>query len=135
MNLEDVMAEVAGRLEAIEGLRVADHPVDAINPPHAIVALPEITFDLTYGRGCDRYRLPVVVAVGKASDRASVKKLAGYVKGSGATSVKQALEDETTPYVAFDTLRVESVDFDVIAWGAVEYLTAAFTLDIVGSGA
>lgn len=135
MNLDAVMAEVAARLDTIAGLRVADHPADAINPPHAIVALPEITFDLTYARGCDRLRLPVVVAVGKVSDRASVKEAIAYANGSGSKSVKQVLEDETTPYEAFDTLRVESVDFDVISWGAVEYLTAAFTLDIVGSGA
>lgn len=134
MKLEDVMSEVAARLDTIDGLRVSDTPVDAINPPHAIVALPEITYDLTYGRGTDRYRMPVVLAVGKVSDRASAKKLAAFAAGAGPQSVKAVLEDDTTPYVAFGTLRVESVDFDVIAWGAVDYLTAAFVLDIIGSG-
>lgn len=135
MNLDAVMTEVAERLDAIAGLRVFDHPVDTINPPTAIVSLPEIAFDLTYGRGTDRYTLPVILAVGKVSDRASRANIAPYVAGSGDHSVKQALEDETTPYAAFDTLQVQRVDFDVVAWSAVEYLTATFTLDIVGSGA
>lgn len=134
MKLEDVMAEVAARLDTIDGLRVSDTPVDAVNPPHAIVALPEITFDLTYGRGADRYRMPVVLAVGKVSDRTAARRLAAYAAGAGTKSVKAVLEDDTTPYVAFDALRVESVDFDIIAWGAVDYLTAAFVLDIIGSG-
>jgi hypothetical protein len=135
VNLGAVMAEVAARLDTIEGLRVFDHPVDAINPPTAIVSLPEITFDLTYGRGCDSYALPVVFAVGKMSDRASVDNLAPYVAGAGEKSVKAVLEDDTEPYVAFDALRVQSVDFDVVAWGAIPYLTATFVLEIIGDGA
>ena len=135
MNLDAVMTEVAERLDTIAGLLVTDHPVDKVNPPHAIVSLPEIAFDETYGRGCDRYTLPVVLAVGKVNDRASRANLAPFVAGAGAQSVKQVLEDETDPYVAFDALRVQSVDFDVVAWGAIPYLTATFVLDIIGDGA
>lgn len=135
MNLDEVMIEVAKRLDTIEGLRVADHGVDVVNPPHAIVSLPQITFDETYGRGADRYTLPVILAIGKVVNRASRDNLAPYVAGSGVKSFKQVLEDETVPYAAFDSLRVQSIEFDVISWGAVEYLTATFTLDIAGSGA
>lgn len=135
MNLDAVMTEVAGRLETIAGLRVFDHPVDKLTPPTAIVSLPEIAFDETYGRGSDRYTLPVVLAVGKMNDRASRANLAPYVAGAGPSSVKEVLEDETVPYVAFDGLRVVSVDFDVVAWGAIPYLTATFVLDIMGDGA
>lgn len=135
MNVDDVMSEVAARLDTITGLRVADHPADSINPPQAIVYTPEITFDTTYGRGSDRYSLPVDVVVGRVSDRASIKNIAPYVAGSGPSSVKQVLEDEATPYAAFYTLRVQSVDFDVLVVGGIAYLAAAFTLDISGPGA
>jgi len=134
VNLDAVMTEIADRLEAIPGLRVSDGPVDTITPPHAVVSLPEVTFDMTYGRGSDRYTLPVVLAVGKVSNRASRTNVAPYVAGSGDHSVKQVLEDETTPYVAFYTLRVQTIEFDVIAWNAIDYLTATFILDITGSG-
>lgn len=134
MNVDDVMAEVAALLETIPKLRVADHPVDAVNPPHAIVSLPSILFDLTYGRGSDRYSLPVVLAVGKVSDRAARANIAPFIAGAGAKSFKAVLEapDE---YVSFDTLQVQTVEFDVITWGAIEYLAATFTLDITGDGA
>lgn len=134
MNLDAVMTEVANRLEAIEGLRVSDGPVDAINPPHAVVSLPQVSFDMTYGRGSDRYTLPVVLAIGKVSSRAARTNIAPYVAGDGASSVKAVLEDESTPYAAFYTLRVESIEFDVIAWNSIDYLTATFILDITGSG-
>ena len=134
MNLDDVMAEVAARLDTITDLTVFDHPVDTVNPPTAIVSMPEITFDQTYGRGSDRYDLPVVLAIGKVVDRASRKNVAPYVAGAGAKSFKAVLEDESTPYTSFDSLRVQSVSFDVIAWSAVEYLAATFLLDIIGDG-
>jgi hypothetical protein len=76
----------------------------------------------------------VVLAVGKVSSRAARTNLAPYVAGDGASSVKAVLEDESTPYAAFYTLRVESIEFDVIAWNSIDYLTATFILDITGSG-
>lgn len=134
MNVDEVMTEIAARLDTIEGLRVHDHPVDSINPPAAIVSLPQITFDLTYGRGSDRYALPVVLAIGKVHDKASRANIAPYVAGSGDKSFKAVLEADDD-YTAFDSLRIVSVEFDVITWGAVEYLTATFLLDITGDGA
>ena len=127
------MGEVATRLRTIAGLRVFDYPVDEVRPPTAIVALPEITFDETYGRGTDRYAMPVLLVVGNAVDRAARNNLAPYVKGSGAKSVKATLEGYTP--VAFDSIRVQSASFDVVTFGSVDYLTASFTLDILGSGA
>lgn len=138
MNLDAVMDEVAERLDAVPGLRVTANPADKVYPPHAIVSLPEITFDETYGRGGDRYTLPVVVAVGKVVDRAARKKLAPFVAGSGAKSLKQALEGTPAApaeYESCDSLRVQTISFDTYAWGAVEYLVAIFTLDIAGDGA
>lgn len=134
MNVDAVMTEVAARLDTIAGLRVFDHPVDTINPPTAIVSLPEITFDATYGRGSDQYALPVILAIGKESDRAARANLAPYVAGSGAKSFKAVLEDEATTYTSFDSLRVQGVEFDVVTWSAVDYLTATFLLDIIGDG-
>lgn len=135
MHIDSVMAEVATRLKTITPLRVFDHPVDKVEPPTAIVSLPQISFDQTYGRGCDRYELPVILAIGKVVDRAARNNIAPYVAGTGSKSFKAVLENQSTAYVSFDTLRVQGVDFDVFTWNSVEYLTATFTLDILGSGA
>lgn len=132
MNLDAVMTEVADRLKTIAGLRVFDHPVDAVNPPTAIVSLPEITFDQTYGRGSDRYALPVVLAIGKVVDRAARANVAPYVAGAGTKSFKAVLE--AVAYASCDSVRVQSVEFDTYSWGSVEYVVAIFLLDIIGDG-
>lgn len=136
MNLSDVMDELAEQLDTIAGLRVKAHPVDDIQPPAGVVGLPDsLTFDAAYRRGMDTMLLPVVVLVGKVSDRAARKKLASYCDGSGPTSIKAVLEAGT--YTAFDTesLQVKSVAFDVIRLAAVDYLGATFTISIAGQGA
>jgi hypothetical protein len=134
MILGDVMQAIADRIDTITGLRVYAYPPDVVQPPAAIVTYPDAyTFDATYGRGMDRITdLPIVVLVGKVSDRASRDTITQYVNGSGATSIKTVVESGT--YTAFDTVRVTGVTFDIIAIAAVEYLGATFTLDIAGQG-
>jgi len=133
MNLGDVMQAVADRIDTIAGLRVYAYPPDVAQPPAAVVTYPDTyTYDATYGRGMDRMELPVVVLVGKVSDRASRDKLAQWVDGSGATSIKTVIESGT--YTAFDSCRVTRVEFDIIAVAGVEHLAATLTVDIAGQG-
>lgn len=134
MNLATVMDEVGDRLATIAGLRVYRYPADNVAPPAAVVTYPEqIDYDGAYARGMDRVTLPVVVLVGKVSDRASRDRVAAYCDGSGARSLKAALEAGT--YTACDTVRVTGAEFDVVQMAGVDYLSAAFTLDIAGTGA
>lgn len=127
------MKAIAAQVDTIAGLRVFDHPVDTINPPTALVALPRINFDGAYGRGMDRWELPLMLMTGKVVDRAARDAMGPYVSGSGAKSIKQVVEAGT--YTAFHTVRVTGCEFDVVTFGAVDYLAATFTLDIAGAGA
>jgi hypothetical protein len=135
MNLADVMDQVAARANTIPDLRVSAWPPGTIPAPGAWIAYPEgYDYDATHGRGMDRIPdLPLIVVVGKASDRAARNQLAEYVNGAGPRSIKAVLESGT--YTAFDTLRVTSVDFDILTRGGSNYLAALFTLDIAGRGA
>jgi hypothetical protein len=134
MRLDDVMDQVATQLDTISGLRVTAFPADSVSPPAAIVSYPgTYTYDETYGRGMDRLSLPVVVVVGKPYDRSTRDNLAGYCDGSGSSSVKAVLESGT--YTAFSTVRVESVEFDVLTIAGTDFMAALFTLDIAGTGA
>src|SRR5690554_5313400 len=93
MDLNAVMDEVEQTLKGIDGLRVHGYPPDNLVPPAAIVAYPDaLTFDETYGRGMDRVTLPVVVVVGRVSDRSSRRQLAAYAAGDGDQSVKAVVE-------------------------------------------
>ncbi len=135
MDLNDVADQLAERLDTINGLRVHAYPPPTVTPPAIVVGYPEqVDFDETYGRGMDRIpRWPIVAVVGKASERAARKKILGYASGSGPDSVKAVLESGT--YAAFDTLRVVSVEFDVITIAGTDYISALFFVDIAGDGA
>lgn len=131
MNLHSVMTELGTALTGI-GLRV-HVPGQNVSVPAAIVALPdEITYDATYGRGSDRMVIPVVVLAGLVSDRTAVKALAAYADGSGAKSVKAALDGGT--YTACDSVTVAQATFDTYSIAGTEYLAALFDVDITGSG-
>lgn len=135
MDLEDVSEEIRTALAGIAGLRRPPWGVEQIQPPAAVVALPErVDFDETYGRGKDRYPdLPVVVLVGRAEERASLKSLAAYADGSGAKSVKQVLEAYV--WTTCDAVTVTSCEFDASAsYAGTPYLAAIFHLDIIGKG-
>lgn len=133
MDLADVMQAVADRLDTITGLRVYPYPPDLVQPPAAVVTYPEeYVYDATYGRGMDRMTLPVIVMVGRVSDRASRDAIGAYANGSGASSIKAVVEAGT--YTAFDTVRVTGAEFDIVSVAGVEHLAATFTLDIAGPG-
>lgn len=133
MNLDDVMAEVATRLDTISGLRVYGYPADTVTPPAAVLSYPDVTYDETMRRGMDRYSMPMWILVGKASDRGARKTIAPFLDGAGAKSVKAVLEAD--PYDSLDSVRVQEAVPDVIRIGAVDYLAYQFTLDIAGEGA
>jgi hypothetical protein len=134
MNLASVMDAIATQLGTISGLRVFGWPPGSLTPPAAVVGYPSTyTFDETYGRGMDRFTVPVVVVVGKATDRTARDALGAFVNGSGSSSVKAVLEAGT--YSAFHELRVVSVEFDTYEIGATPYLAAIFDIDVVGTGA
>lgn len=134
MKLNDVMDEVAEVLGAITGLRVFGYPPPTVSPPAGIVSYPEsIDYDQTYGRGMDRISgLPVLLVVGKATERSAREKVAGWAAGSGPNSVKAVLEAHE--WTSCDVLTVTECIFDVVTIAAIDYLAAMFSLDIAGSG-
>ncbi|MEZ5411035.1 MAG: hypothetical protein R2761_23595 [Acidimicrobiales bacterium] len=134
MIVADVMDELGDALDTIDGLRVFRYPPENVQAPAAVVAYPEsIEYDVTYGRGVDTLTIPVIIVVGKVSDRASAKQLAAYMDGSGALSVKAVIEGAT--YTAFDIVQVTSADTDVYTFAGVDYVSAIFNLRISGPGA
>jgi hypothetical protein len=125
MRLGELMDEIGDVLDTIAGLRVHRHPPGSVTPPAAN--------DQTYGRGMDRIeRLPVVLVVGKATDRAARDTVAGWAAGGGPGSIKTVLEAHT--WTGCDVLTVTECSFDVVSIAAVDYLAAMFLLDITGDG-
>lgn len=134
MNLATVMTELGAALETISGLRVFSFPPDTATAPAAIVGYPEsLEFDGTYGRGMDRMMVPVVLVVGKVSDRSSRDELGAYCDGSGSRSIKATL-DGYGSYTEADTVTVTAVDFDTFTLNGTDHIAATFLVDVAGSG-
>lgn len=130
LDLNAVMDALGVRLAMIDGLRVADYPSDAANPPQAIVSLPEqdIEYDVVGARGADRAVIPIMVLVGRVSDRAARDLIAQYVSGTGARSVKAAIEGDAS---VGQTARVTAGRVQVVTIQAVEYLGASFDVEVI----
>ena len=135
MNERDVAEELAAKLATITNpeLRVYPFPPDNLASPAAVVGFPEtIQYDVSAQRGVDRMVIPVYVVIDRTWDRSSADQFANLTAGTGANSVKQAIQ--TRPHTSFSTARVRSVDRSVISVAGVEYWAATFLVDITGPG-
>lgn len=134
LDLGAAMDAIGTALDTIDGLRVADYAAQSVNPPQAIVTLPEqpVEYDVVMGRGADRAVIPVTVLVGAVSDRVSRSNIAQYISGTGAKSVKTAVEANGSNLGgAAQTVRVMTARVDIVTIGAVEYLGASFDVEVI----
>lgn len=134
MNLNDVADELAAQLATITDLRVYGYPPASVSAPAGILSFPErVDFDATYGRGLDRIEdWPLMLVVGKATDRAARTRVYEYASGAGVKSVKAVIEGGT--YTSLADVRVASVDFDVVIIADTQYVAALFHLQIAAGG-
>lgn len=137
MDLQAVREELCTVLKTITGLRAYPWAQGTIAAPAALPGWPdEIVYNGTYGRGMTHVPdLPLLVLVGKASERAAAKRLGEYVSDTGAKSIPAKLEGRAGLWVSCDTVTVDSASFESVALAGVEYLAVEFHLDIVGKGA
>ena len=135
MDLDAVADELATALKTISGLHVPEWGVQRIHSPAAVIPLPErIDYDSTYGRGSDHFPdLEVIVLVANPTQPAARRAVAEYADGSGAKSVKAAVEAHA--YTSCDSVRVAWAEFDSAKYAGTDYLAAIFHLDIVGKAA
>jgi hypothetical protein len=133
MILIDVMDEIGTALKTINSLRVHSYTEQRVQPPQAMVNLPQTySFDSTMGRGSDDIRLPVVVYVGRFDAESSRNAIAQYVDGRGGKSVKEAIEKHECD--AYDFAHVMDVQFIISTVSGTEYLAATFRVRVVGKG-
>lgn len=126
-NLTDLMDQVGVALGTITGLRVYDFPPKSAQAPFAFVDFPDsVDYDLTYGRGEDRTTFDVVVAVANQVDRSARDAIAAYAAGSGAKSVKAAVEAGTVG----NSARVQRVEFRTIVLASGTFQGAVFQVDV-----
>ena len=132
MKPSEVREGLKKNLQEIDGLRCYDIIPDLPQPPAAIVGQLDFTFDLNNSRGLDQANLDVYVIVQRFSERAGQDKLDGYLAGTGATSIKAAIEGDRTLGGACQTLRVTSAESGTYDSQSNTFLSYRYRLTIYG---
>lgn len=129
LDLKATLDAIGVQLRTISGLRVYDYPPDAVAAPAAVVGYPEeVTYDETMARGCDSTTVPVTVLVTSGSDRASRDALSPYLSGTGALSIKTAV-DGTLGGIVKDA-RVANAVVRGVGVGGIDYDAAVFSVEV-----
>lgn len=98
-TVSQLQAGIQVRLDTIASLtgRTYAFQPDTISPPCAWTHFPTIpAYHEAMGMGLLTYDFPVIVAVGSQVDRAGQAALEAYISPSGASSVRAAVEADTT---------------------------------------
>ena len=132
MNPSQVRDGLKTRLETISGLRVYDLIPDTVTPPAAVVGQLDFTFDIDNARGLDQAQVDVLVIVQRFSERTGQDKLDAYLAGSGASSIKAAIEGDRTLAGAVNTLRVTGAEAGTYDSQGVTFLSYRYRLTIWG---
>ena len=132
MTPNGVRAGLGTALDTITGLRVFDYVPDSLSPPAAVVEPLEVDYDEAMRRGLDFYRAFILVIVGRMSDRSSQDRLDAYLAGSGASSVKAALEADKSLGGACSTLQVTSARPREVVVSGVNMIAYRFEVSIYG---
>jgi hypothetical protein len=127
-----VRSALKTRLATITGLKTYDHIPDSVAVPAGIVGQLDMTFDATFNRGFDSATCTVLLIVGRMSEQAAQAKLDGYLAGSGATSVKAAIEADATLSGSVQTVRVASATSGSVQVAGNDYLAYRYVIDLIG---
>ena len=119
-------------LQTITGLRVYDLIPEIPTPPCAVVGQLDFTFDIDNARGLDQAEVDVYVIVQRFSERAGQDKLDTFLRGTGATSIKTALEVDRTLGGAVNTLRVTAAQSGTYESQGNSFISYRYSLTIWG---
>jgi hypothetical protein len=133
MSISQIRTRLATNLATISGLRTAAEVPDLPNPPVAIVALNNVSYDRAYAKGMTSYTFIITVVVGRSAEREAQRKLDGYIS-PGANSVKNAIEsDKTLGGYAYDCRVVSMDSVGSLTISDTTYLAADFTVTVIAN--
>ena len=120
---------IATRMETIPGLRASATMLDDPRPPVAMVIPERIEYDMTAGRGVDRYIFIIQLLVSRADERAAQNNIDPYI--TGPTSVKEALFADPTLDGAAQTCRLTDLrSYGQVLYGETLYLGCEFIVEV-----
>jgi hypothetical protein len=133
MSISQIRTRLAANLATIPGLRTAAEVPDLPNPPIAIVALNNVSYDRAFAQGMTSYTFVITAIVGRAAEREAQRKLDAYIS-PGANSVKNAIEsDSTLGGYAYDCRVVSMDSVGSLTISDTTYLAADFTVTVIAN--
>jgi hypothetical protein len=131
-----IRAGLAANLSVLPDIQVSPYLLANPTPPVVCVIPGETTWDYTYGRGYDQLTMRVQLFVSLNLDVASQQTLDKYQAGSGALSVKQAIEAEETLGGVADSTSVVSTTGPQLFTRAdgVAVLMAEWNVQVIARG-
>jgi hypothetical protein len=128
-TIAQIRTGIAANLATISGLRTTDTVPDNPQPPVAVIMPSSIEYDLSFQRGLDLHNFVVMIIVGRASERRAQQTLDLFCAGTGASSVKAAIESNRTLTGLVQDLRVTSMrNYGSTVIGETTYLAVEFDL-------
>jgi hypothetical protein len=131
-NLSSLRTAIAANLATVSGLRTSSTVPDQVTPPIAVVMPNTITYDTAFARsGGDEYEFIVMVIVGRVDERTAQNRLDAYCSGTGASSIKAAIEsDKTLGGNAFDCRVTNLRNYNQVTVGDTVYLSGEFVVQV-----
>ena len=132
-SLSSIRSGLSTRLATISGLSVYSYVPDSIEPPTAVVGvMSSVDYDSTMSRGSDSYEIPLYLYVSRVDAELSQDSLDEFLAGSGSSSIKQAIEGDSTLGGVVSSARVvEASNYGVYTVNSIDYLGVEFSVEII----
>lgn len=144
MDITLVRRAIANQITAVipAPLTAVWHVPDMATEPMCWVRPVAVNYDRAYGpHGMEQVDFEVTLVVSRSDDQASQVNLDKYIHGTGALSIKAAIEAGRTQYGGsayvgvFDDCWVSKVDaYQYYVLGDTRFLGASLTLSVIGDG-
>lgn len=133
-KIANVRAALAAAM-TMDGLSTEAYVRDIADVPVAMVGGPDIEYDKTFGRGHDDMTIPIMLFASRVSDQEGQAQLDAYLDPFGASSLKSAIEADSTLGGVVEDLRViETREYGPAEVNGVLYLTAVLVVHVMSSG-
>ena len=126
LEIQDGLSRALGR---VQGLRVADHLPEQLNPPIGVVQVQSVTYHRAMQGGLSTWEFVVTVIGGRMGDRTAQRTLDGWMSWDGVYSVRAALEDDQTLGGVCQTVKVnDMLAVRPVSLGDATYLSCEFNV-------
>lgn len=131
-SIDEACEALASVVDQVPGLRAKGYPDDSINPPEAHVYSREFDPRFVFGTTPNLFQLGVRVFVSRTNMRTTMRQIRDFMEPSGATSVREAIEDGDLWNVTIHHAAVTNIGqpFEAIV-GDTIYIAVDFDVDVV----